>query len=160
MNSETERQQQNTNQMLCCTIPRGVHIKGTIKSHMDLEITGEIEGDVEVSGCLVVDGTIRGRLVKAENLDIVSGIIYADVECSEELKLGKNAVIMGNIKARYGKIYGAVKGHIEAENDLLVFKTAVISGTIDATSVTIEFGAACEIDMHDSHSDQLSFKIF
>lgn len=159
MNSETE-QQQNIHQMTCCTIPKGVHIKGNIKSDMDLEITGEIEGDVEVLGCLVIDGTIRGKLVKAENLDIESGIIYADVECSGELKLGQNAVIIGNVKSFSGKIYGAIKGHIEADKDLHVYKTAVVSGTVDATNIDIEFGAACEIDMHDSHSDQLSFKIF
>lgn len=160
MNSETELQKQNINQITCCTIPKGVHIKGNIISHMDLELTGDIEGDVEVYGSLAVDGTIRGNYVKAENLDLANGVIYSDVECTGELKLGQNAVVIGNIKTGLGKIYGAVKGHIEAEKDLHVFKTAVVSGTIDATNVNIEFGVVCDIDMHDSHSDQLSLKIF
>lgn len=143
-----------------CVIPDGVHIQGNVIARSDLELTGEIEGDVEVSGYLTFDGTIRGKYVKADYIDMVSGVIYGDVECTEEIKIGSNAVIIGDVKTKYAKVYGAIKGHILAEEDLQICKSAVISGTIDATNVNIELGATCNISMHDSNSDELSFKIF
>lgn len=160
-NNEILEQSNNKNAtQKICVIPEGVHIQGNVIARSDLEITGEIEGDVEVSGYLTFDGTIRGNYVKADYIDMVSGVIYGDVECGEEIKIGSKAVIIGDVKARYAKVYGAVKGHIQAEEDLQICKSAVISGTIDATNVNIELGATCNISLHDSNSDELSFKIF
>lgn len=159
-NEILEQSNNNSATQKICVIPEGVHIQGKIIARSDLEMTGEIEGDVEVSGCLTFDGTIRGNYVKADYIDMVSGVIHGNVECTEEIKIGSNAVVIGDIKTKYAKVYGAIKGHILVEEDLQICKSAVISGTIDATNVNIELGATCNISMHDSNSDELSFKIF
>lgn len=143
-----------------CIIPDGVHVQGSIISDTDIEIYGEVEGNVEAKGSLYLDGIVRGKKIIVQSMHMHKGVIHANVECTEELVLEQRAVVIGDIRANVATIAGSVKGHIEAENELYIKNTAIISGAADSTNVYIDLGATCDITLYDSHSDELSFKIF
>ncbi len=84
-----------------------------------------ITGNVKASGDMHVDGTIAG-----------------DNACGS-LKLGANGRVKGNIIAEKATVAGTVEGTVTAR-DLIVEKSARITGDVSYASISIETGAKVE----------------
>lgn len=72
-------------------------ITGAISGTGDLVLEGELQGDVSVSGLLVVGekGTVHGK-VNAANL-IVAGVVRGRIAVQERIEIRSSASIEGNI---------------------------------------------------------------
>jgi cytoskeletal protein CcmA (bactofilin family) len=83
-----------------------------------------ITGDVNSSGDLRIDGSIRGNITS-----------------KARLVLGPNGKIEGDIHAQNAEIQGAVKGKLFIGEVLFLKATAVISGDIRTSKLVVEGGA-------------------
>ena len=98
-----------------CTIGAGIAIKGRVSGDSGLIVAGRIEGEVSLSGAVVVDA---------------GGEVIADVSASEVTVRG---VLTGNISATVRVVIesgGQVTGDIRTRR-LAVAEGAVVRGTID-----------------------------
>ena len=87
----------------------------------DLTITG----DIKASADLHIDGSVEG-----------------DIACSS-LVQGETSTVKGAIKAESARLAGAVEGSITAR-ELVILKTAKITGDVFYDALTIEQGAQVE----------------
>ncbi len=87
----------------------------------DLSITG----DLNASADLHVDGNVEG-----------------DITCSN-LVQGETSTVTGNIEAESARFAGTVQGSIKAR-ELVILKTARITGDVFYDALTIEQGAQVE----------------
>jgi len=100
-------------------IGRGTVVRGNVRGSGSLEILGRVEGDVSVSGELVVgeEGAVRGS-VSGTHITC-SGAIQGDVRGSEAVLLERGARVVGDLTApRIGVATGAlVKGLVRTDGE-------------------------------------------
>jgi len=100
-------------------IGRGTVVRGNVRGSGSLEILGRVEGDVSVSGELVVgeEAAVRGS-VSGSHITC-SGAIQGDVRGSEAVLLERGARVVGDLTApRIGVATGAlVKGLVRTDGE-------------------------------------------
>tara|TARA_Y100001970_G_scaffold94838_1_gene119524 strand:- start:2895 stop:3287 length:393 start_codon:yes stop_codon:yes gene_type:complete len=96
--------------------------KNSIGSILGPEI--EIKGDIKVEGNLIVYGKVYGSITSKGNINTAP-----------------SSFIKGNIIANSGNINGTVEGHLDIEKKLVLGSTAILTGDLKATIVTIQEGA-------------------
>ena len=84
----------------------------------------EINGDVNVSGDLIIYGTV--------NRDILS---------KGEVVSAKGSTVNGNICAKNSSLSGTVNGNLEIESKVVLGKFSHVTGNLKAAIITIEEGA-------------------
>jgi cytoskeletal protein CcmA (bactofilin family) len=123
-------------------VPEGVIIEGSLTSGSETDISGRIEGDVNVEGRLhlgpsaLVTGNVRATSC------LVEGLVEGKVECAQELELGRTGRL--NADAMGGKevtLAGQVFGSVMTGGVARLRATAKISGNIRARRIVIEDGA-------------------
>jgi cytoskeletal protein CcmA (bactofilin family) len=98
------------------------------KSNSTFSVLGSdltITGDIEASADLHIDGSVEG-----------------DIACSS-LVQGEESRVKGAIKAETARLAGTVDGSITAR-ELVILKTARITGDVFYDALTIEQGAQVE----------------
>lgn len=83
---------------------------------------------------------LKGNL-KSDGDVIIDGIVTGEVKTKGSVKIGKNANIVANIKAKDVSIAGAVQGNVEATDRLEIAETGKILGDISANVLSIAPGA-------------------
>ena len=100
-------------------IGRGTVVRGNVRGSGSLEILGRVEGDVSVSGELVIgeDGAVRGS-VSGSHITC-SGAVQGDVRGSDAVLLERGARVVGDLTApRIGVATGAlVKGLVRTDGE-------------------------------------------
>src|SRR5215831_2755912 len=100
-------------------IGRGTVVRGNVRGSGSLEILGRVEGDVTVSGELVVgeEASVRGS-VSGSHITC-SGAIQGDVRGAEAVLLERGARVVGDLTApRIGVATGAlVKGLVRTDGE-------------------------------------------
>ena len=84
----------------------------------------EINGDVSVSGDLIIYGVVNG-----------------DILSKGEVVSAKGSVVNGNICANNASLSGTVKGNLEIESKVILGKSSHVTGNLKAAIITIEEGA-------------------
>ena len=96
-------------------IGRGAHVRGRVHGTSDLEIHGYVEGDVNVTGELVVEahGLVAANLT-ARRL-VVRGAVKGDLTAEEAVLLEEGARVVGDVRApRVAISPGAlVRGYVQ-----------------------------------------------
>lgn len=118
-------------------------IKGNITSKEDLEVKGNIIGDVEALGRLTISGSIQGNSQAAE-ISVKGAKVDGEMRSSGNVEVGPSSVITGNIYAGSAVIAGAVKGDIDVKESLTLDSSAVVLGNIKSKAVQINKGAILE----------------
>ncbi|MBN2311039.1 MAG: polymer-forming cytoskeletal protein [Candidatus Hydrogenedentes bacterium] len=123
-------------------IPEGVIINGSMTSGSETEISGRIEGDVNVDGRLylgasaLVTGNVRAASCRVE------GLVEGKMECSQDLELGRTgrlnaAVLVGKRMMLAGQVFG----DISTGGSVQLVASARVTGDIRARKILIEEGA-------------------
>ncbi len=123
-------------------IPEGVSIKGSLTGGPDTEISGHIDGDVNVEGRLLLGATARVSGKIHAGSCRVDGLVEGPVECLEEVEVGKSGRLNAGVSA--GKrisVAGQIQGSIVTSGQLRLVAGAVVSGDIQARNLVIEEGA-------------------
>ena len=121
----------------------GVKITGNIVSDGNLDLGGEVEGDIDILGKINVSGAVCGN-IKAGEIYAEGAEINGSITCEGSVKIGQGAVIIGDLNGASAVIAGAVKGNIDVKGPVILADTAIVMGDIRSASVQISNGAAIE----------------
>jgi cytoskeletal protein CcmA (bactofilin family) len=82
-----------------CIIGKNITIRGNLSGGEDLVVEGRVEGTVNLSNHLTVEGS---GIVEAD-LDVedltVNGTVHGDIRASRSVAINANARVVGNIRA-------------------------------------------------------------
>lgn len=140
-------------------ITKGTVINGNISSEGSLEVMGAINGDVDCQGKLSILGRITGNCIASE-VYVTSERLLGCISSETSVKVGKGAVIIGDISATSGFIAGAIKGNIDVNGSVIIDSSAIIKGNIIAKSIQINNGAIIEGHCSMSYADVDMDQIF
>ncbi|MCR4781961.1 MAG: polymer-forming cytoskeletal protein [Lachnospiraceae bacterium] len=133
-------------------ITRGMVITGDMESSGSINVEGTVKGNVKCNGKLVVNGAIKGNSVSSEFF-ADNAKIEGEVNTTGTAKIGAGSVIVGNIAATSAVIAGAVKGDIDVQGPVVVDTSAVVMGNIKSRSVQINNGAVIEGLVSQAYAD-------
>ena len=98
---------------------RSTVVRGNVRGTGALEIYGRVEGDVSVTGELVIgeDGAVKGDVTGG--FVTISGAVQGDVRATEAVMLESGARVVGDLSApRIGVATGAlVRGIVRTEGE-------------------------------------------
>ena len=140
-------------------ITRGMIIKGDILTNGSLDIQGEVYGNVDCSGKLVVTGTVKGNSSAAE-IFADAARIEGEVASTGTIKIGLGSVIIGNVSSTSAVVAGAIKGDIDVQGPVVVDTSAVVKGNIKSRSVQINNGAVIDGFCSQTYADIDMDKLF
>lgn len=140
-------------------ITKGMIIKGDILTNGSLDIQGEVYGNVDCSGKLVVTGTVKGNSSAAE-IFADAARIEGEVASTGTIKIGLGSVIIGNVSSTSAVVAGAIKGDIDVQGPVVVDTSAVVKGNIKSRSVQINNGAVIDGFCSQSYADIDMDKLF
>ena len=105
----------------------------------------EINGDVKVSGDLLIYGKVYGNIISK------GSVISA-----------KGSLIKGNISALNASIGGTIEGDLELKSKVLLGASSYLTGNLKAAIITIEEGAKfdgmCSMIQQESFVKETSIK--
>jgi len=96
-------------------IGRGTSVRGRVSGNGDLEIGGFVDGDVAVSGEVLVEATgLVGAGITARRI-VVRGAVRGDLVAEEAVILEATARVVGDLRAPRVAIAqgGLVRGHVQ-----------------------------------------------
>ena len=121
-------------------IGRGTVIEGNIKAEGDVELLGELKGDIESDGKVTLHTSVTGN-VRAKSLTFVGGELPGDIFTGGSFVLGRDSVVNGNIQANDVTCAGSINGNIDIKDTLMLEETAVINGDIKTGFLSMSRGA-------------------
>ena len=124
-------------------IAKGMVIRGDVHSNGNLDVFGELLGDVSCLGKLNLTGRINGN-IKAGEVFADGAEIQGLVNSEGTLKVGQSSVIIGDCYGSRAVIAGAIKGNIDVHGPVVLDSSAIIMGDIKSQSVQINNGAVIE----------------
>ncbi len=113
----------------------------SVFGHKNREEQGMASDAEAISSLIDKSMTITGTVSFAGKARI-DGLITGDVE-GEHLILSETGKILGNVKAATFTCHGTLDGDIQA-NNVIARKSCSIHGRLEATSLTVEPGAAID----------------
>ncbi len=124
-------------------LTKSMIINGNIATEGGLDVRGCIVGNVEALGKLNITGEIQGNSQGAE-IYAEGARITGELRSQGSIKVGQNAVILGNIFANSAVIAGAVRGDLDIKGPVILDSSAIVMGDIKSKSVQINNGAVVE----------------
>lgn len=119
-------------------------LQGNVNGSNDLEVCGQIIGDITVEGMVkVLSGAVTGN-IKATKIFIKDSIIDGNIDSDSMIDIIGKSEIKGNIKGGDIVINGRCKGNIVASEHLKLLERAMIRGNLQTKLIRIEDGAILE----------------
>lgn len=118
-------------------------INGNIATEGALEVRGRIVGNVEALGKLNITGEIQGNS-QASEIYAEGARITGELRSQGSIKIGQNAVVLGNVYANSAVVAGAVRGDLDVRGPVILDTSAIVMGDIKSKSVQINNGAVIE----------------
>ena len=119
-------------------------LQGNVNGSNDLEVCGQIIGDITVEGMVkVLSGAVTGN-IKATKIFIKDSIIDGNIDSDSMIDIIGKSEIKGNIKGGDIVIKGRCKGNIVASEHLKLLERAMIRGDLQTKLIRIEDGAILE----------------
>lgn len=80
-------------------IGKGSSIKGNLKINGFIRVDGDLDGDLETSGNVIVgeNARIRGDII-AKSVSVIGGIVYGNIIAPDSVKLLSTSVVIGDIQ--------------------------------------------------------------
>lgn len=119
-------------------------IHGNINASNDLEVCGQIIGDILVEGMVkVLGGAVTGN-IKASKIFIKDSVIDGNIVSDSMIDIIDNSEITGNVDGGDIVINCKCKGNITAGERLKLLENATIRGDLQTRIIKIEEGAIVE----------------
>jgi cytoskeletal protein CcmA (bactofilin family) len=80
-------------------IGRDAFVRGKLRGEGDVVVAGRVEGEITVEGDVTLEASALVMAPITGTRVVIRGAVRGDVSASEVLELGKNARIVGNLKA-------------------------------------------------------------
>lgn len=129
-------------------IAKETKVTGNIKTDGHIVIEGTVKGNITAKGNVVVLGSVSGN-ISCNNLMLQQGnLVNTEITATGHVAVENGIRVEGKIRCRSISIYGEVSGEIVAEEAAQIGAGAVLSGSISAGTLGVQFGAKVSASMN------------
>lgn len=121
-------------------IAPGTVIRGSIESNCDIEMYGEVQGDIVTTKDLKLRGKIHGNAtggnVELSGIQMVGNVVAAGIATMDA-----NSEVEGDVTANSVILNGKIWGNVQVSSRLALESSAVICGHVSAEKLSVDEGA-------------------
>ncbi|MEG0365614.1 MAG: polymer-forming cytoskeletal protein [Coprobacillus sp.] len=125
-------------------ISSGTVIQGNLNAENDIEIYGQVVGNIITTGMVKVDGGAITGDIKAKKIFIRESVINGNLESESIIDAIDNSKIVGTITGDDIVLNCQCKGNIYANERLKLLESSIITGDIQTKVIKIEEGSYIE----------------
>lgn len=132
-------------------LAEGTSFEGTMNVAGDLEVYGELNGEVAASGRLTLYNNAKCS-VSAHALSLQAATLRGDVVVSDSVRIDGSSIVFGNVRAAAVEAAGTIAGGVHASDYVSFGSGAQLIGDIKTPSLEVAPGARLsgKIDMSDN----------
>ncbi|MEG1369192.1 MAG: polymer-forming cytoskeletal protein, partial [Hydrogenoanaerobacterium sp.] len=118
-------------------IQRGVVLRGDISTTGDVDLWGNLVGNMKANGDVRVGGKIRGD-INADRIGVYAGAVQGDITGVREITLDEEAIVVGNLVCNDDiTVYGKIKGNLTANGRATLQSAAQMIGDVTARLISL-----------------------
>lgn len=121
-------------------IAAGTIIRGSIESDCDMELYGEVQGDIITTKDLKLKGKIKGNATGG-NVELYSIRMVGNITASGSATLDADSEVEGDVTAESVVLNGKIRGNVQVAKRLSLESDAVICGRVSAGKLAVKEGA-------------------
>jgi cytoskeletal protein CcmA (bactofilin family) len=121
-------------------ISRNTVIDGNIRSFANMNIEGDVKGDVETTKNVDLNGKVVGNLT-CNNAEMHISQVQGNIHMKGSVEMDRDTLLIGDLVSSYARLNGKIKGNIEINGKAELREDAVVFGDISASTLTVEDGA-------------------
>lgn len=122
-----------------CTI-----IEGDIKVENDIEVYGQVIGNVESTGCIYIENAVVMGKIAGNEVLIKNSKIQGDIYSIAKIDLQVGTEIIGDIKSKQIFVNCQCTGNVVAEKIVYLLDQTVLKGDVQTPTIRIDEGAMFE----------------
>ena len=132
-------------------IAPGVYIDGNVTSKGNVEIAGELKGDLAAEGVVTVKSNVVGNIT-ANTVMLNDCCVTGDVQSVGEVVVTEKSIVNGNITAKNLACSGKVNGDLDVTENMSLAGSACVVGKITTATMTMARGAVVKgnVEMRES----------
>jgi cytoskeletal protein CcmA (bactofilin family) len=128
---------------LLTVIQKGTIIDGNLRVEGNVEVHGEVNGNVTCNTHITVFGVVKGNIV-ADSGHLNDGFVTGNVNIKQDLFVGAQTEILGDVAAKSFVVNGKIKGNCAVSETISITKTGVVLGDIVTGELLVEKGAVIQ----------------
>ena len=140
-------------------ISRNTIIDGGIRSFANVNIDGNVKGDVKITKNLNVTGKIVGD-VECNNSVLLGASMQGNIASKGQVQIDRDSLLLGDISAQYLDLNGKVKGNITVGGKAEFKTDSIILGNITASTITVLDGATIQGYVNTTFLQDSSSSVF
>lgn len=128
---------------LTTIIAPGTVIHGSVESECDVEVYGEVQGDISTTKDLKLKGKVQGNAtggdVEVSGLHMVGNIVAIGAAAMDS-----SSEVEGDVTAKSMTLNGKIWGNVQVTDRLILESSAVICGHVTAEKLSVDEGAVIQ----------------
>lgn len=138
MNGAPDPERSETDEIT--VISKNTIIDGNIRSLANMQIDGNIKGNVETTRNIDMSGKVIGDMT-CNNAGMISAAMQGNISLKGRMRMDRDTILIGDLSSQYADINGRVRGKLDITGKAELKRDAVVFGDINASTIAVADGA-------------------
>lgn len=121
-------------------ISRNTVIDGNVRSLANMQVDGNIKGNVETTRDVDMSGKIVGD-VTCNNANMNSAAMQGNMNLKGKIRMDRDTILIGDLTSQYADVNGRIRGKLEIGGKAELKRDAIVFGDINASTIAVTDGA-------------------
>ncbi len=121
-------------------ISRNTVIDGNIRSLANMQVDGNIKGNVETTRDIDMTGKVVGD-IKCNNASMNSAAMQGNITSKGKMRMDRDTILIGDLTSQYADVNGRIRGKMEIAGKAELKRDAIVFGDINASTIAVTDGA-------------------
>lgn len=121
-------------------ISKNTVIDGNVRSLANMQVDGNIKGNVETTRDIDMTGKVVGD-IKCNNASLNSAAMQGNMTTKGKLRMDRDTILIGDLSSQYADVNGRIRGNLEIAGKAELKRDAIVFGDINASTIAVTDGA-------------------
>ena len=121
-------------------ISRNTIIDGNVRSLANMQVDGNIKGNVETPRDIDMTGKVVGD-IKCNNASMNSAAMQGNIISKGKMRMDRDTILIGDLTSQYADVNGRIRGKLEIAGKAELKRDAIVFGDINASTIAVTDGA-------------------
>lgn len=121
-------------------ISKNTVIDGNVRSLANMQVDGNIKGNVETTRDIDMTGKVVGDM-KCNNATMNSAAMQGNMTIKGKMRMDRDTILIGDLTSQYADVNGRIRGKLEIAGKAELKRDAIVFGDINASTIAVTDGA-------------------
>ncbi len=121
-------------------ISKNTVIDGNVRSLANMQVDGNIKGNVETTRDIDMTGKVVGD-IKCNNAAMNSAAMQGNLTIKGKMRMDRDTILIGDLTSQYADVNGRIRGKMEIAGKAELKRDAIVFGDINASTIAVTDGA-------------------